>query len=193
MVGPMNYWVCKTRLKLLTDFREVFGEYADVVEAEVKLGERPDWTHPVLSQLRNQLSRDVDAVQQALDDVGVGQIVGYRKDNMISVVVNVFDPRVGVMPWQVIHHVERGIGIYKRRKWPSLLQTVNPFYWIGELIGLLVREVVFRPFGVFLGKDVRDVAGTPLGRATLLALQIVGNLGSIAGPVLAVLFGLDVL
>lgn len=189
----MNYWVWKARLRLLIDFREVIGQYEEVVEAEAKRGESPAWTHPVLSQLRNQLSRDVDAVQEALDDVGVGQVVGTRRGDMIPVVVGVFNPRVGVMPWQVIHHVERGIGIYDRQKWSSVLQTVSPFYWIGELIRLLVREIVFRPLGVFLGKDVSDVAGMPLGRATLLTLQIAGNLGSIAAPVLAVLFGLDVL
>lgn len=187
----MNYWVCRTRLRLLTAFLDTFRQYAEVVETE-----SPGWTDPRLYQLRNQLSKDLDAVQQALDDVGVGKLhLGLRagEGKEIPVVVNAFNPSASLAPWQVISHIERGRGIYQRRQGWALLEMFNPFLWIGEFIALLTRKVVFGPIAAFVRKDIGDVAGTRAGRATLLVLQIFGNLASIAGLALFILFQLGVL
>jgi hypothetical protein len=174
--------MCKSRLQLLNNFLPSLRRY-EALSQEQDFGAD-------FYDVKGLLARDLDAVQEALDDVGVGALrgpVGGNRWENVRVVANLFNPLAWPKAPQAIDQVERGIGIYQRHMRRAFWQLFNPFAWVGEIAVFAVTQLVFQPIAPLFRKEAGDIAKSRLGKAILDTVRVVGQLGSLLATVVKLL------
>jgi hypothetical protein len=88
-------------------------------------------------------------------------IGGYIQD--INVIANIFNLDNYTIPTEsLFDFIDRSIGIYEKNHFPSMIRTINPFFWISEIVSF-ISNLPFRLIG-YIGFDQQRVERSILGR-----------------------------
>jgi hypothetical protein len=97
-------------------------------------------------------------------------IGGYRQD--INLVTNVFNlHRYEIEPNNLLDFIDRSIGRYEHDRIYSILRTINPFYWLGRILDLII-SLPFR-FLQNAGIKTKKFEESIFGKVAKLILSLV--------------------
>ena len=151
-MSDLLYWVVRKRIAILLRFQEEYGKYISHSSSLRVAGSMPSDEAGVLA--RADLNLMLNEVSNYLREADCYPTVRYREAPVsggrvmsIDVIQNLFRLNSFEIPDMVVtDYLQRAIGHYQNDLLPSLLRTINPFWWLWR--GL--RSVIGVPF-VLLG------------------------------------------
>ena len=174
----LAFWETKRRIKLLSVFRELLIGYFNDLRANNHSNQYPPLEGEVASRNRIEINKLKSDVQQSLLDANCYPFGVYREAPIAGGRVMNFDPlgnlfelyRFEVDPRITLDAIESGFGVYEKDLLPSLLRTLNPFWWIFRVVSWFASL----PF-VLLGNagfDRTRAEKSMLGKLTKLIVEL---------------------
>lgn len=145
----IDYFSNKSRIKSLVDFRDNIVWYFNSrrpSDYDMRLYDTDE------SKLfRTKINLSLDKVRNILYNANVSTTGHYKApfgayivENM-DFLANIFNTQ-GIQE-QIVDMIEIWIGKYQDNEIPSLLRTINPFYWIQYVISFII-DYILKLFGV---------------------------------------------
>ncbi len=128
----------------LNEFRNDIIEYFNNVQYDRY--ERGNIENESAIQVRSIINQKVPLAHKLISATGIDtkilyspppMIGGYRQN--IDVLANIFNLRTySISPVTVLDLVDRAIGVYVHDETSSLIRTLNPLFWLGELLDFII-------------------------------------------------------
>ncbi len=175
-------WENNRRLKRLNDFRIVVEKYFQQSSHHWMNRERTE--SPESEAVRATINRHLDEIHSILICAGVGVQIrytpsatrgGYVQD--IDILENIFNLhhfQIGAN--QLLDIIDRGIGVYETDHKPAVLRTINPIFYLQNIL----NWVVMIPFNLIgkVGFNQKKIENSMLGRLFKASIYIVTALAS---------------
>lgn len=182
-------WENKRRLDRLAQFRNHIVSYFNGSKYSWQAQARIESSD--IQQVRHEIDLRIEEIQRIVREAQVSSRVmwtaapvdgGYSQP--LDILANLFElDRFQIRPNRVVSVLDRAIGVYQDDQRKSANRTFNPLWWIGKILGWLIR-LPFRLLGM-IGFDADKAESSILGRLTKLIL--------VASSLLAILYYLDLL
>lgn len=130
----------KTRLNLLTDFRDLVHKYFDNSNLNMMTGEHVE--KPEAREAREAINLHLQKVYQIIRLADINPSALYTphlasgdQGSNIDLILNIFNlGRNDIPPDAAIDYIERAMDVYKSNRAPSFIRTINPLFWISLLL-----------------------------------------------------------
>lgn len=140
---------------------------------------------PLALEAREKINRIMNEIQRIIFYAGVQTVVQYIPPAVtggyiqnIDLIENIFNLFTYKIPQnRLIDSVDRAIGVYENNKLPAFLRAINPFFYIGLLLDLIVRF----PFVLIerAGFDGQKAESSLIGRAIKAIFYIISLLAAL--------------
>ncbi len=147
------FWENKRRLTLLQKFRELVVLYYDNTDAHWMVEGRIESDRA--REIRVEINRMINEIHSIINMSDINTMTYYTPPpaiggyaHHIDLILNIFELqsyRIGEN--RILDYIDRAIGVYQNDFIPSILRTINPFYWIG----IILDYIVSLPF-ILIGK-----------------------------------------
>ena len=134
----------RTRLKLLTEFRELVIQYFDnstlnmvsgIHSEQQEAREARDALSLIIKRAYN-IIRLADVKTSAISNSSI--IIGRQFQN-IDLILNIFNLGRNNIPQHVaIELIEKAIDVYKSNRLDSFIRTINPFFWVRGILRRII-------------------------------------------------------
>ena len=186
-------WENKRRITRLKEFRLCTIEYFDNSHSQWGVDKRIE--EPKARTARSEINRIIDDIHKIMTNSGIYPLFIWTPPPVIGghvrkidIVQNIFNLQgYDIDPNFILDCVDRSIGVYEQNQSAALIRTLNPFFYIGVLIGWIV-ELPFLALAK-LGLDRGKAESSTLGKfikgvlylitviaALLTTLQLLGYL-----------------
>jgi hypothetical protein len=173
----MLIWECNHRIKLLRHFRELIIHYFNnVTYHRFEISEE----NSEAQQARREINRLLLEARQVIWAAGVGTSMyyGIGLAGEVDFLDNLYNlGRLDIPPQPVVDAVEQALGAYERERPKALLRTLNPFYWLGQALALVV-SIPFKLIGL-AGFDAKKAEGSWVGKLVKFLLSMLTTLATI--------------
>jgi hypothetical protein len=129
----------RVRLRLLMEFRTLVSRYFDNSTLNMLEGcyvEKPEASearssiNPII-QLAYKIIRLADVKTSSASN---SSVTAGTKGQNIDLILNIFNlGRNNIPPGAALDYIDEAIDVYKSNNLPSLMRTLNPFFWIKVL------------------------------------------------------------
>ena len=179
-MGDFKSFACWKNRRCAADLQQFRSDLENYIDqssyhwmAEAVIEEEP------AKDVRVKMNRALHCVVTAIDAAGLPRIVVYTPDpriggdqQLVDVLDNLFILHQFRLPQgRVIELIDRAIGIYENDKWPAILRSINPLWW-------LWKSLVFLSSGPFqllsaAGFDTASIENSFVGRMVRLVVMVV--------------------
>lgn len=164
----ITIWGNIDRTIKLVNFRNLVVEYFNNIEYEYMGFEITE--NDKAREIRPKINIIIEEIHSIILASGLSTILiytpppaigGYIRN--IDLIQNIFMlHHWQIKPNELTDKIERSIGIYENDKKHALLRMFNPFYWIGQIIDLIV-DIPFSIIGK-LGFNQYKIENSPIGK-----------------------------
>lgn len=135
----MTVWDLERRLGVLVEFRNLLVEYYNNVEYVSCLQTQPNNAG---IRARMRINAILDDVRESMAIAGFNPTIDYSdppavggRQRFISLLDNLFNlSRFSIPPEILIDVAEQAIGKYERNRNRAVMRTINPFFWLNQLL-----------------------------------------------------------
>lgn len=170
-------------LNMLYEFRENIITYFN--NARYDDFDRAFHENETALNTRSKINETVHEVHDIILYSGISPVItytpppmigGYRQE--IDVLTNIFNMhRYEIGPNDLLDFIERSIGRYKSDKTNSIIRTINPFFWFGQFLDLIV-SIPFR-FLKKAGLSSKAIEESLIGKIAKFILYVASLFASV--------------
>ena len=139
----MTIWEVNNRLEMLYEFRNLFVNYYNNVESVSFLQVQPNEEG---IQSRHKINKNLDRIRECMYLSGYNTEIIYTdapaiggRRQIFSLLENMFElSRYQIDPNMLLDQIEQAIGKYENNRIKSIKRTLNPFFWLNEIIAFVI-------------------------------------------------------
>lgn len=176
-------WEDKKRIDILLNFRKLVIDYFNNIK-RLGFGYRGVKENKISSQTRVEINQIINKVHSVIVASGINPSMYYSPPpavgglaGNIDLVQNIFNLyHFDIEPNFLLDFIDRSIGIYQENLAPSLLRTINPFYWM-YLFLEFIAGLPFKLLGI-AGFNQAKIEDALIGRFIKLIFALITVIAS---------------
>lgn len=161
----LTIWQVRSRIALLHRFADLFCEYYNGIEFT---GFHQAREKAAAVKARGEINPMLPSIRQAMEDAGLNAAFWRRDPPAVGGRSMTFQPLDNLFylyeydmdPNRYLDLVHQAIGLYKGESRKALLRTINPFFWLGEAIALVIGAPfrLLTSLGLLQSPDSRHIS-----------------------------------